>query len=256
MVTMTIYQVVLPFPYYDNVSRLMKGSEIDIFIGPNYIVTITDNKLAPLNEFFHQCQVNDAFRERFLGEGPTQLLYAIINKLQNYCYPMLNHVDEDIKNIEKVIFAGYEKKMVKEILIVKRNIVNFRRSMQAHKNVIKKLISKKDKFFIPNSITQYFANILEQTKDIWDILESLTENIDALHNTNESLISFRLNDIMKVLTIISIILLPINLVASIFGMNTPAMPFIYHPNGFWMILSSMLVLVLLFMLIFKRKGWL
>ena len=49
--------------------------------------------------------------------------------------------------------------------------------MQAHKNVIKKLISKKDKFFIPNSITQYFANILEQTKDIWDILESLTENI-------------------------------------------------------------------------------
>jgi Mg2+ and Co2+ transporter CorA len=61
---------------------------------------------------------------------------------------------------------------------------------------------------------------------------------------------------MKVLTIISIILLPINLVASIFGMNTPAMPFIYHPNGFWMILSSMLVLVLLFMLIFKRKGWL
>ncbi len=247
--------LIMTFPYYDQLKRLIMGSEIDIFIGPDYIITITDGKLEPLNEFFKQCQINDASREKYLLEGPTQLLYAIINKLQHYCYPMLNHIDEDITNIEKVIFAGYEKKMVKEILNVKRNIVNFRRTMQVHKNVIRKLISKKDKFFIPNSITAYFANILEQTKDIWDILESLSENIDALHNTNESLISFRLNDIMKLLTVISIILLPINLVASIFGMNTPAMPFIYHPQGFYIILSCMLGLVLLFMLIFKRKGW-
>lgn len=248
--------MILTFPYYVREEREIKASEIDFFIGPNYLITVTDGMLPPLNNFFEQCQINDTFRTKYLGEGPTQLLYALLNKLQLYLYPMLDHISEDIQNIEKVIFQGYEKKMVKEILFVKRNIVNFRKIMQAHKNVIRKFIAKRNKFFIPNAVTIYFANILEQTKDIWDILEGLKENVEALHNTNESLISFRLNDIMKILTIISVILLPINLIASIFGMNTPIMPFVNNPYGFWIILGLMGALIILFIIFFRKKGWL
>lgn len=247
--------MILTFPYFNHKEKEINGSEIDFFIGPGYLITVTDGNLPTLNHFFEQCQLNMAFREKYLSEGPTQLLYAIVNKLQHYCYPMLAHIDEDIENIEKIIFHGYEKKMVKEILEVKRNIVSFRRSMQSHKNVIRKLISKKDKYFIPNSITVYFSNILEQTKDLWDILENLKEDIEALHSTNESLISFRLNDIMKILTIISVILLPINMIASIFGMNTPIMPFVTNPYGFWIILSIMATLVIVAVFIIKKKRW-
>ncbi|MBU1036970.1 magnesium/cobalt transporter CorA [Patescibacteria group bacterium] len=248
--------IILTFPYYLKEERQIESSEVGIFIGPNYLVTVTDGKLIPLNNFFEQCQFNDTFREKYLSEGPSQLLYHILNKLQLYCYPMLDHISEDIQNIEKVIFSGYERKMVKEILIVKQNIVSFRKTMQSHRNVIRKFIAKRDKFFIPNAVTIYFANILEQTKDLWDIMESVKENIEALHETNESLISFRLNDIMKILTTISVILLPISLIASIFGMNTPLMPFIYLPYGFWIILGMMGVLALLLIWFFKKRGWL
>ena len=248
--------VILTFPYFSRKERQIIASEVDFFIGPNYLITVTDGNLPPLNKFFEQCLLNDAYREKYLSDDPAQLLYAIVNQLQHYCYPMLTHIGEDIENIERVIFAGYEKRMVKEILIVKRNIVSFRKIMQAHKNVIRKFITKKDKFFIPHSATVYFSNVLEQTKDLWDILENLNENINALHNTNESLISFRLNDIMKFLTIISVILLPINLIASIFGMNTPIMPFIHSPYGFWIILGLMGILIFLAVTIFRKKGWL
>lgn len=247
--------LILTFPYFNSQGNEILGSEMDLFIGPDYLITVTDGNLPPLNHFFEQCQLNDAFREKYMGEGPTQLLYAIINKLQHYCYPMLTHIDADIENIEKIIFSGYEKKMVKKILEVKRNIVSFRRSLQAHKNVIHKLISKKEKYFIPNSIVVYFSNILEQTKDLWDILENLKEDVEALHSTNESLISFRLNDIMKMLTIISVILLPINLMASIFGMNTKYTPFVANHYGFWVILGIMATVVIVSIFIIKKKRW-
>ena len=186
----------------------------------------------------------------------TKLLYEILNRLQNYCYPMLDHISTDIETIEKNIFKGYERSMVKEILIVRQNIVNFRKTMQAHGAVLKKLIAKKTKYFIPNSIEMYYANILEQTSDIWDILNNQKETIEALHNTNESLISFRLNDIMKLLTIMSVIIIPGNLIASLFGMNTVFTPLVHHPNGFFIIVLSMLLIMTSLILIFKRKKWL
>jgi magnesium transporter len=169
---------------------------------------------------------------------------------------MLNHISLDIDEAEKRIFAGYEKRMVKEILIIKRNIVNFRKAMQAHKNVIKKLIIKAPQFFSTAKLNIYFNALVEQTKDIWDLLENYKETIDALHATNESLISFRLNDIMKLLTIISVVLLPVTLIASIFGMNTPQMPLVKHPYGFWIILILMVLVSLGVLQYFRKKEWL
>lgn len=248
--------LILTFPYYDAGSREIKPSEIDFFIGPDYLITISDGKLTPLVKFFEQCQINDFYREKFMSEAPTYLLYEIINRLQHYCYPMLDHISEDMDEIQKIIFKGEEKKMVKEILIIKRNIVILRKIMRAHKNVIRKLLGMKDKYFIPNSITIYFNNILEQTKDIWDILESSHETITALQGTNESLISFRLNDIMKILTTITVILLPINIMAGIFGMNTLYMPLVKDPSGFWIILTFMAFLIVTLIIFFKKKRFL
>lgn len=247
--------LILTFPYYESEDRFIKASEVNFFIGPDYLITITDGQLMPLLKFFEQCQINDTLREKFMNESPTYLLYEIINRLQLYCYPMLDHINSDIDAIQKVIFEGNEKKMVKEILIIKRNIVSLRKIMQAHKNIVRKLINQKDKYFIPSAMNVYFNNTLEQTKDIWDILETLNETINALHATNESLISFRLNDVMKMLTMIMVVLLPINLVASIFGMNTAITPIVQHPLGFWMILGLMALLIVFIVTFFKKKKW-
>jgi magnesium transporter len=248
--------LILTFPYYDRQEKEIRASELDFFIGPDYLVTVTDGQLEPFNKFFEQCKINDSFRNKYLSDNPILLLSEILNKLQLYLFPMLDHISLNIEEIEKVIFAGYEKKMVKEILLVKRNIINFRKIIQTHQNVIKKLIREENKFFIPNKVGVYLSNNLEQSADAWDILDGLKENIEALHGTNESLISFRLNDIMKILTMISVVLLPVNLVASIFGMNTPIMPFVRDPNGFWIILGLMGMLIIAFIIFFKKKTWL
>jgi magnesium transporter len=247
---------ILTFPFYNNQTREIISSEVDFFIGDKYLVTINDGLNTTVNDFFKELKENDYNKEQHMSSHPVNLLYEVLHRLQSRTLPMLDHVSEDIENVEKRIFKGEEKRVVKEILHIKRNIVNLRKIMQAHKNIIKKIMNTNTKFFIPDKINIYFTNILDHTKDIWDILETQKENINAFQETNESLISYKLNEIMRILTVISVILIPANLIASIFGMNARFMPFVNQPYDFQIILSFMLIMMLAFVIYFRRKDWL
>lgn len=248
--------MVLTFPYFNSRNREIIPSQVCFFIGQNFLITLSDGHLPPIDRFFEENFKNDTLRHKYLSHNPFFLASEIINRLQLYLYPIMDHISDDISNVQEVIFKGYEKKMVGEILDIKRNIIIFRKTVQAHKNILKKLQNKGDKFFIPKDINMYLNNNLEQTKDIWDNLDGLKEYIDALYNTNESLISFRLNDIMKILTIISVTLLPATLIASIFGMSVANMPLVNGRYSFWIVLGIMIFLIASFAYYFKKKDWL
>ena len=169
---------------------------------------------------------------------------------------MIDHLGEDIEIIEDNILAGQEKEMVMETLLVKRNITNFRKIMQSHKTVIKKLIQTNNEFFPKIGMTRYYHDLMDTTKDIWEILNTERETIDAIYETNESALSFRLNDIIKTLTIFSVVVFPLTLFAAIFGMNTQNFPIIGHKYDFWIIIGIMFLLTILMFMYFKKKKWL
>ncbi len=251
--------LVLLFPVYNDQNRTIESSEINIFLSKNRLITIHHGELAVFKDFFELFRISPDMRQRYPDKSPEKLLYEIRNKLFNYIFPMIDHLSEDCDNIEQAIFTGKEKKMVSEILIIRRNITDFRKIMQVHKNVLKKLILnlKDSSEFVIKKTDAYFESLTDYTKEIWDTLENLKERIEALQATNESQISFRLNDIMRILTIISVITFPVTLLATIFGMNTThSMPFIDNSLGFWYIISIMLIIISAMLLFFKRKGWL
>ena len=147
--------------------------------------------------------------------------------------------------------------MVKEILLIKRNILNFRKIMEAHKDVMQKLTKGNGKIISGEKMKVYYNDLIEHTKDIWEILNGQKEMIEALEDTNTSLISFKLSDIMRLLTIFSVTILPLSLLAGIFGMNiTNAMPLVHHPLGFWVVIITLAIIALSMFLVFKRKRWL
>jgi len=244
---------ILTFPVYNRARHEIESAEIDFFVGSNFLITISDGSIKVVDDFFNEVKNNSQSKEKYMTtRHPVFLLYEVLHRLQSYTLPMLDHISREIEDIENRIFKGEEKKIVIEILHTKRNIVDFRRIVQAHKNIIKKLMNMNTKFFMPNKLNIYFSNILDRTKDIWDILETQKENINAFQETNESLISYKLNDIMKTLTIISVIMIPANLVASIFGMNTDNAP----TTNFHVVLSTMLMMMLIFLIYFRKKKWL
>ncbi len=250
--------LILQFPVYHDQTRTADAEEINFFIGPTFVITCHRNKLPPLKAFFEACQEDKFYMEQYLvGDEKMMLLYEMIVRLQDYCYPLLDHMSLDIRNIEKSIFAGEERAMVHEILLIKRNILNVRKIMEAHKDVIQKLGKAKAAYLSGAKMKVYYNDLIDHTKNIWDILNGQKEMIEALENTNSSLISFKLNDIMRTLTMISVLIFPLTLIAGIFSMRIDrSMPFLDDAYGFWMVIGIMAVLWLCMLLFFKRKKWL
>jgi len=244
------------FPIYDKKTREISAAEVDFFIGSDYIITLHDNKLFGLTDLFNSCQSSQYYKENYLSHNPAWLLHQILDRLFYNLFPMLDHIAENNQEIENNIFSGKEREMMKEILMIKRNIVNFRTIMQSHRTIVKRLINFNAPFLSVSKYKGLYEKLLLTTRDIWEILESHKESIDALQETNESAISFRLNDIMKTLTVISVIFLPLTLVASLFGMNNTNMPFVNNPLGFWIIIGLMTVLSVFMLAYFKIKKWL
>jgi magnesium transporter len=247
--------LILLFPVYNRQTKEITSSEVDFFISKNLLVTVHSGNLLPLNDFFHKCQTSPHFQKKYLMGNPAIIIYEILNRLLQACFPMLIHMNEDSERVEKGIFNDNKKRTILETSIIKRNIVMFRKTMQTHKNVIQKLISAGQPFFSTAKLNIYFRNLIDHTKEIWDILQAQKDTIDSLYETHISLQNWRVNEIMKALTIFAVIVFPLNLFAAIFGMNTHHTPIIGWAYDFWIISGLMGLGVIAMVWFFRHKKW-
>lgn len=247
--------IILHFPVYLN--GTIVASEIDFFIGHGYLITLHNGNVGALNEFFNFCKKDNNSLLAYEFESSTVLLYELLEKLILDCYRLLDKNSIKINQMEEVIFSNDQKKAVSQILFLRRNIINFRKIMQNHKNILQKLMEMKSSLVPAEIIRKYYKRLVEHSKTIWDILENQKEVVEALDSTNESLLNDHISNIMKTLTIFSVIVFPLTLLAAIFGMNVEdGMPFINTPSGFWIIIAVMITGSLGMLLFFERKGWL
>lgn len=250
--------LVLLFPLFDRKQEDIKPAELDIFVGKDYVVTVHNGELSPLVDLFQLCAASTAANEKFL-KNSQYLFYQIMKKLYLYCYPIIDHLIMDLNGIEQTILKGNEKVLTEQLSIVRRNIIDIRKLMQPQKNVLQRLRKNNSEEKLYDILPEYRANfddLLDHTRDIWDQLENITESIEAIQDTHRSLSGFRLNEVMKVLTIFSVIFLPPTLIAALFGMNFPNMPFTQHPYGFALIfISSILSGLLTAIWIWSKKWW-
>jgi len=250
----TCLYLAVHIPLFDTESKTTYPGELDIAITKDALITAHDHDIFQLSEFFRTLQVDKRQREFYTLNSPGALLRHILEMLLESCFPKLDHISRKLDHIEKEIFAEHEKEMVLEISLVKRDILNFRRTMKPQRSVLESL-TQKDYRFIGPELKVYFQDLIGTNIRIWNSLESSKEMIEALEATNNSLLSNKLNLTMKVLTIFSAIMLPMTVYSNILAMSAD-IPFGKNPNGFWIHISIMLFLALFTMTIFKLKKWL
>ena len=249
--------VILQFPLYHRKSREIRSIEVDFFIRSSALITVHDSKLAPIGELFNTLQESKTEQKKLMGQSPAPLLHEVLDRLLKTTHPMLNNLALNIDRVEEQMFRDKPNSdTIRDLLIIKRNIVNFRKTMQAHKNIMERLIQGSRQRFPAQRLNRYLADLTDHTKEIWLALENYRDTVNALHETNESLSSHRLNIIMKTLTIFSVIVFPLTLLAAIFGMNTINMPFVGDEYGFWVIIGIMLVGTIAMFGFFKWRKWL
>jgi magnesium transporter len=210
---------VLHFPVFDKQNRITRASEINIFIGENYVVTVhCSGDLKPLSKFFQACETDKEYRERYLGRSSGFLLYHILDRLVTSCFPILNKVTENIEDIEDIILTKPVPETVREISLIRRDLISFRRVVHPQIAVIETLERQEYPFFKEEQEI-YFGDIADHIRKIWDGLEDCKEVVDGLAETSNWLTSHRIQEIMRILTIVMGLMAPPTLIASIYGMN-------------------------------------
>lgn len=249
--------IVFHFPVFDKENRVTTPSEVDIFISESYLVTVhCSGDLKPLAKLFTECQIDEATRQTYMSRSSSYLLYHILDRLVNYCFPILNKVIDNIEKVEDLIFARPVPETVREISLLRRDLISFRRVIHPQIGVIEALEREEYPFFKEEQEI-YFGDIADHVRKIWDGLEDCKEVVDGLADTSNWLTSHRIQEVMRVLTIVMAIMAPATLIASIFGMNV-ALPGGIDRGSFlplFLILVTMLVIAIAMLLYFHRRRW-
>jgi magnesium transporter len=249
--------IVLHFPVFDRAVGRLNAGELDMFVGQNYLVTIPNQPLQPVQYLFERCRQKEELREQHFSKGSGYLLYRIVDDSFDYCFPMLRKIGNKLDAVEDQIFSGRSEEVVRDISNVKQEIINFRKVVRPQRTMLRDLENAKQPFLAPTEgeLEVYFDDIADAHERIWDMLENYKEVVEALEDTNESVISHRVNDILRFLTAISVIVLPLTLIASIWGMNV-GIPGEGDTEDFFVVVGAMLVLLVGMVAFFRRRGWL
>jgi magnesium transporter len=245
---------VLHFPVYDKSIHRLNAAELDVFLGHDYLVTIPNVELLPVTRLFRRCEENEALRGRLFEKGSGRLLYEVLDDLFDYCFPILDKIAHKLDSIEDDVFERRFEEVVRDISNVKQEIISYRKIIKPQRSTLR-LLDRNVARFLPENLELYFDDIVDASERIWDLLDNYNEVVGALEDTNESFISHRQNDVLRVLTIISVTMLPLTVITGLFGMNV-----LYPGEGtheaFWVIVASLLAVLVGMLGFFRYKRWL
>ncbi|PIQ79039.1 magnesium transporter CorA [Candidatus Peregrinibacteria bacterium CG11_big_fil_rev_8_21_14_0_20_41_10] len=249
--------IVIQLPERHSRYGFVKVSEVNIFIGNGYLITI-NHKNRNLEKLVSQFAEANANRKEYMSKGSGYLLYQIIKHLFESTFPMLDNIGAHIDKLEKEVFADSpraQEDRLRDILVYKKDIINFRRIILHQRTVLADLGHKHVKF-LPKNLGIYFDDVADTIEKMWSTLENYRDLIASIQETNESIISHNTNNVIKTLTIFSVIMLPLTFITGLYGMNLETLPFAETPLSFIIVTGGMVLIVVSMLTYFKWRRWL
>lgn len=245
--------LVMQFPLWDPIQRVSRPSEVDIFIGSGFLVTIHDGSLRALTRLYEQCQQDETTREQFMGRGASRVFYAVIDRLIDDIFPMLYKIDAKIRKLEETIFVENEREVIRELAYVRRDVIAMRRIMHPQVEIVSNL-ERVERTYIHDELDVYFGDILDHLRKAEDMVTDYGEMVAGLVDTTNTVATLETNEIMRILTIISVIVMPLEIIVGFYGMNV-ALPLQESDFAVGVIVGGMFTIAFIMMVYFKRRRW-
>lgn len=224
--------------------------EIDCFISRSYLVTV----------HFHPSRSIERSRDRCLKGSPAIakgldfLLHEILDGMVDNYFPLLDDYDDLLDGLEDAVFTNPTNETLNKIFSLKRDVMHLRRVAAPQREIFNRL-SRNDFPALSKKSAMYFRDVYDHLVRIYDLAESYRDLISGILEAYLSVVSNRMNEIMKVLTVIATIILPLTLITGIYGMNFEVMPELHLRYGYFMVLGTMAGLSAIMLIWFRRKGW-
>ncbi|MEI8339155.1 MAG: CorA family divalent cation transporter [bacterium] len=247
--------LVLHFPAYRHTHCGDMPQEIDFVIGSDFLITTSYCHVDQIENIAKIFEVQSMIERDYFQDNPGALFHYIMKELYKGLSDEIDYINDSLQTIEKKIFQGQEKQMVIALSGVNRNLLNFRNSIDSQTEVIEDLEDIGREFFS----LSYVYNLNDIASEHFKVQKALEKNISLLselRETNNSLLSTKQNEIMKTLTIITVIVMPFSIVASMFQMGMTYAPIVGMDYDFYWVVAFEILIAILIFIIARRKKWL
>lgn len=227
--------------------------EIDVFLGPNYLITYHDARVPEIDVIKKEAKD----KPLLLTRGADFMLQVLLERIVTNYFPRLDGFEERINQLEeKVLQDGGSGRMIEQLLDLKREIVQLKRVIHPQRELFLKLSRPEFPELVDEQTLLYFRDVYDQIYRISELVDGYREMLTNLFDAHYAIITYRMNDIIRVLTVFTTVLMPMTFITGIFGMNFERMPLLRDHTGFWLAVSMMAVVAVLMVLFFRRKRWL
>lgn len=250
----SIIYTILHFPSFDEKTNKKTEKEIDFILGKNFIITVHYEMISSIYEFAKFFEMNAFLNNESSINHSGYVFYNLIKRLYDEVVLELDEINFRLEKIEQNIFDNREGEMVEVISNMNRSLLDFKQAIRFHREIFKSLDNSSRDLY-GDSFSYYITSIIGDYSKVEGLLDGNKEILKDLKETNDSLLTHKTNEIIKVLTVMNFIILPLTLIAGIFGMNMNFV-FIHTMKDFAIIVGGMIGLILIMLMYFKFKKWL
>ena len=246
--------VILHFPVFHR-SRAAFEEEIDFVIGKNFIITTHYDTIDPLHKFSKVFEVSSILDKSNMGEHAGFIFFYMLKRLYQTIEHEMDRTRKDLLHFEEHIFSGHEVEMVRALSRTARDLLDMRQTIEPHREVLKTIESEGARFF-GETFVPYLRALANEYYRVHNHLMRHTDSLHELRETNNSLLSTKENETMRILTIMALLTFPLSLMVAILQIDTAHNPVIGLPYDFWIILGAVVTVGTCMILYFKYKKWL
>ncbi len=247
--------LILHFPAFRHSHGAKSEQEVDFIIGKKFLITTRYDTVDPLHKFSKVFEVNSILDRSDIGKHAGFIFFYMIRKLYKSIGHELDFVSDALSAVENRVFSGNEKEMVFEISKFSRELLHFKRALSSHREVLESFSVAARNFF-GEDFSYHTKDIIGAYFRVSEMIAGNIEFLRELRETNNSLLSTKQNETMRVLAIVSFVTFPLTLVAATFSMDAIHTPIVGNPYDFWIIVGIMLAVAFSFLLFFKSRKWL
>jgi len=248
-----VLKITLDFPIVKR-TDIDHANEIKFIVTKTHLITIRFDDIEALHRFSKEFEVFCMLKQKKTSPSTITLFFTLLTYLYQAMDTKLEYVETRVKDIEAAMFAEREREMVFEISQLIRRLIDFRQTIGAHEKALEYLHTDVKTAFT-GSHDAMLDSLEHHYRHVNRSVYALLSTIEDLRETNNSLLTTKQNEVMKMFTILAFITFPLTLFTSMFGMNTIATPILGTPGDFWIILGIMAVVSISFFAYFKYRKW-
>ena len=245
--------VLLQMLKYNTEKREMDSEQVSLVMGDNYVISFQEEAESDVfGSIRNKIRIGN---NKLVRSEADFLLYILIDSIVDHYFVILEHIGDDIEELEEKVIDNAQPELLQKIYEMKRDVIFTRRSVYPMREILATL-EREETRQIGKETRRYIRDVYDHTIQIMDAVESMRDIMSGLVDLYMSGVSNKMNTVMKTLTILSTIFMPLTFIAGLYGMNFDNMPELHYRYGYFWVLGSMAVILVIMVFFFRKRGWL